>query len=125
VLVSLLGGIFPPIFLILSTHDEMIGENQSGTAAWPLSKPVLRVAAIVAKLLTGPVPQSWLPWICRVAWIALFCRVGDPAVQQARLLGLLSIGTAEPAVPGRAAAQPAAGIRHARAHGSHEMRNRQ
>jgi ABC-2 type transport system permease protein len=49
-LIALLGGIFPPILLTIIAQDALIGEKQSGTAAWVLSKPVSRVAVIVSKL---------------------------------------------------------------------------
>jgi ABC-2 type transport system permease protein len=39
-----------PIGVIISSLDEVVGEKQSGTAAWVLSKPVARDAFILAKL---------------------------------------------------------------------------
>jgi ABC-2 type transport system permease protein len=37
--------------MIVITHNAIVGEKQSGTAAWILSKPVARSAFILAKLL--------------------------------------------------------------------------
>jgi ABC-2 type transport system permease protein len=39
-----------PIGVIISSLDEIVGEKQSGTAAWVLSKPVSRDAFILSKL---------------------------------------------------------------------------
>ncbi|MGA2974376.1 MAG: ABC transporter permease [Spirochaetia bacterium] len=49
-LFAILEGIFPAIVITIIAMDALIGEKQSGTAAWVLSKPVSRVAVIVSKL---------------------------------------------------------------------------
>jgi ABC-2 type transport system permease protein len=36
---------------MISAQDEIVGEKQTGTAAWILSKPVARVAFVLAKLV--------------------------------------------------------------------------
>jgi ABC-2 type transport system permease protein len=52
-LFSILGGLFPPIAVTIHAQDALIGEKQSGTAAWVLSKPVSRAAVIVSKLVAN------------------------------------------------------------------------
>ena len=47
------GGIFPSIAVIISMQDTLVGEKQSGTAAWMLSKPLSRPAFILSKLFSG------------------------------------------------------------------------
>jgi ABC-2 type transport system permease protein len=44
-------GLLAPLAVIVLMQDSLIGERQSGTAAWVLSKPVSRSAFILAKLL--------------------------------------------------------------------------
>ncbi|MGB7873457.1 MAG: ABC transporter permease subunit, partial [Anaerolineales bacterium] len=43
--------LFPTIAVIIILQDAVIGEKESGTAAWVLSKPASRTAFIVAKLI--------------------------------------------------------------------------
>ncbi len=45
-----LAAIALPIGVVILAQDEIIGERQSGTAEWILSKPVSRTAVILAKL---------------------------------------------------------------------------
>jgi ABC-2 type transport system permease protein len=45
--------------MVIMAQDEIIGEKQSGTAAWIMSKPVSRAAFVLAKLL-GNVPSILL-----------------------------------------------------------------
>jgi ABC-2 type transport system permease protein len=47
----LLSGFFTPVAAIIIMQDAVVGEKQSGTAAWVLSKPVSRAAFILSKLL--------------------------------------------------------------------------
>jgi ABC-2 type transport system permease protein len=50
-------GTFGALGIIVITHNAIVGEKQSGTAAWIMSKPVSRTAFILAKFLaalTGP-----------------------------------------------------------------------
>jgi ABC-2 type transport system permease protein len=47
--------LFPTIAVIVVLQDAIIGEKESGTAAWVLSKPVSRTAFVVAKLIAHSV----------------------------------------------------------------------
>ena len=44
-------GLFPPVAVIIIMQGAIVGEKQSGTAAWVLSKPASRVAYILSKLV--------------------------------------------------------------------------
>ncbi|MHA2290395.1 MAG: ABC transporter permease, partial [Promethearchaeota archaeon] len=46
---GLFGGLFPPIAIVLTMQDSIVGEKKSGTAEWVLSKPVSRKSFILAK----------------------------------------------------------------------------
>lgn len=46
---GLFGGLFPPIAIILTMQNSIVGEKKSGTAEWVLSKPVSRKSFILAK----------------------------------------------------------------------------
>lgn len=46
----LFAGLFPAVAIIIMMQGAIVGEKQSGTAAWVLSKPVSRVAYILSKL---------------------------------------------------------------------------
>jgi ABC-2 type transport system permease protein len=48
-----IGGLALSIGIIILTQNEIIGEKQSGTAEWVLSKPVARSAFFLAKLLAN------------------------------------------------------------------------
>ncbi|MFX0208224.1 MAG: ABC transporter permease, partial [Candidatus Hodarchaeota archaeon] len=50
-LLGLLAGIFPVINVVIVLQDVIIGEKETGTAAWILSKPVSRPAYILSKLV--------------------------------------------------------------------------
>ncbi len=50
VLFSVFGGLFPTIGVNILMQGAVVGEKQSGTAAWILSKPVSRSSFILAKL---------------------------------------------------------------------------
>jgi ABC-2 type transport system permease protein len=52
---SLFGGMFPTVAAVIILQGAIVGEKQNGTAAWILSKPVSRVAYIVAKLVPNVV----------------------------------------------------------------------
>ncbi len=51
----ILMGMALPIAAIIFGQDAIIGERQSGTAAWVLSKPVTRPAFILSRLAAGAV----------------------------------------------------------------------
>jgi ABC-2 type transport system permease protein len=74
-LFALIGGIFPPIMLTIIAQDAMIGEKQSGTAAWVLSKPVSRVAVVVSKITAnafgGLVTMVLIPGAVSYALLAI------------------------------------------------------
>jgi len=46
-----MGGLAPIISIVTVGQDTIIGEKQSGTAAWILSKPVSRTSFILSKLI--------------------------------------------------------------------------
>lgn len=52
-LFSLFMGLFPSIAIIIIMQDAIVGEKESGTAAWVLSKPVSRSAFVLAKLMAN------------------------------------------------------------------------
>jgi len=52
---GLSAGLFATIAVVITVMSEIVGEKQSGTAAWVLSKPVSRTAFIVAKLVPNAV----------------------------------------------------------------------
>lgn len=52
-LFSLFMGLFPTIAIIIIMQDVIVGEKESGTAAWVLSKPVSRSAFVLAKLIAS------------------------------------------------------------------------
>lgn len=45
-----LAGLVPVIAVVITGQDTIIGEKQSGTAAWILSKPVSRASFVLSKL---------------------------------------------------------------------------
>ena len=52
---SIFSGLFPTIAVIIILQDAVVGEKESGTAAWVLSKPVARTAFILAKLIANTI----------------------------------------------------------------------
>jgi len=50
---SLFMGLFPAIAIIIIMQDAIVGEKESGTAAWVLSKPVSRSAFVLSKLIAN------------------------------------------------------------------------
>ena len=50
-LYALFACLFPTIAIIIILQDAIIGERESGSAAWIMSKPVSRTAFVVAKLI--------------------------------------------------------------------------
>ena len=50
---SLFMGLFPTIAIIIIMQDALVGEKESGTAAWVLSKPVSRSAFVLSKLVAN------------------------------------------------------------------------
>ena len=54
-LYSMFAGLFPPIAVIIIMQDAIVGEKESGTAAWVLSKPVSRSSFVLSKLIANSV----------------------------------------------------------------------
>ncbi len=52
-LYTVFSGMFPTIAVVIILQDAVVGEKESGTAAWVLSKPVSRSAFILAKLIAN------------------------------------------------------------------------
>lgn len=52
---SLFAGMFPTVAVIIIMQGAIVGEKQSGTAAWVLSKPVSREAYVLSKLVPNAV----------------------------------------------------------------------
>jgi ABC-2 type transport system permease protein len=52
---SLFGGLFPTVAVVIILQGAIVGEKQNGTAAWVLSKPVSRIAYILGKLVPNAV----------------------------------------------------------------------
>ncbi len=52
-LYCIFAGLFPAVAVIIIMQDAVVGEKQSGTAAWVLSKPVSRPAFILSKLIAN------------------------------------------------------------------------
>jgi ABC-2 type transport system permease protein len=50
---SLFAGIFPTIAVVIIMQDAIVGEKESGTAAWVLSKPVSRSSFVISKLISN------------------------------------------------------------------------
>jgi ABC-2 type transport system permease protein len=67
--------LFPTIAVIIILQDAVIGEKESGTAAWVLSKPASHTAFIVAKLIAHGfgvfVTMTLLPGIVAYIQISL------------------------------------------------------
>ncbi len=78
-LYALFSCLFPTIAIIIILQDAVIGEKESGTAAWVLSKPVSHTAFIVAKLIAHSVgvlvTMTLLPSI--VAYIQISLAGGE------------------------------------------------
>jgi len=51
----LFGGMAPAVGAAIGMQDSIIGEKESGTAAWVLSKPLSRVAFVASKLFANSV----------------------------------------------------------------------
>jgi len=69
-----------PIVAIIFAQDAIIGERQSGTAAWVLSKPVSRLAFILSKLVAGAIGLVVTGVVIQgaVAYTQLSLSIGSP-----------------------------------------------
>jgi ABC-2 type transport system permease protein len=52
-LYGIFSGLFPAIAVVIIMQDALVGEKESGTAAWVMSKPVSRTAFVLAKWLAN------------------------------------------------------------------------
>jgi ABC-2 type transport system permease protein len=52
-LYSVFSGLFPAVAVVIILQDALVGEKESGTAAWVLSKPVSRVSFVISKLFAN------------------------------------------------------------------------
>jgi ABC-2 type transport system permease protein len=79
--------LFPAVAVIIIMQDAVVGEKQSGTAAWVLSKPASRQAFILSKLVANSlgvlVTMVILPGIA--AYLVMWFGTGS----QINLLGFL------------------------------------
>ena len=48
-LYGIFSGLFPAVAIVIIMQDALVGEKESGTAAWIMSKPVSRTAFVLAK----------------------------------------------------------------------------
>ncbi len=75
-LYGIFAGLFPPIAVVILMQDSIVGEKESGTAAWLLSKPVSRIGFILSKLLPAAVGVSvtmvLIPGLVAYAQFSLF-----------------------------------------------------
>lgn len=85
-----LGAVGPAIGAVVLAHGAVIGERQSGTAAWVLTKPTSRAAYVLAKFLTlalGLVSTA-VAVPGAVAYAALSSEAGAPVAVAPFLAGL-------------------------------------
>ena len=77
---TMFSGLFPAIAVVIIMQDAIVGEKESGTAAWVLSKPVSRTAFVVSKffpnLIGVLVTMVLLPGL--VAYLQLSLASGTP-----------------------------------------------
>lgn len=83
-LFTLLAGLIPAIAVIIQGQDSVIGEKQTGTAAWILSKPVSRPAYILSKLaassLGALVTMTLVPSVVFYLMMALAAHTSLPVL---------------------------------------------
>lgn len=64
---TLFGGLFPTVAVVIILQGAVVGEKQNGVAAWVLSKPVSRTAYILGKLVPNavsmPVAMLLIPMV--------------------------------------------------------------
>ncbi len=91
-LYSLFAGLFPSVAVVIIMQEAVVGEKQTGTAAWVLSKPVSRYAFILSKLAANSlgvlVTMVVIPGLA--AYILLSIRLGSP-LKPGNFLGALGI----------------------------------
>ena len=88
-----LAGAAGVIGTIILAQDEIIGEKQSGTAAWILSKPVARAAFILSKLAASIIGISifiiGIPAV--ICYVQVSLAVGHPIDVLSYLAGLIPL----------------------------------
>ncbi len=93
-LYSMFAGLFPAIAVIIIMQDSIVGEKESGTAAWVLSKPVSRSSFVLSKLIANSVSMlitmTLIPGI--VAYIQMSLAKGGILPPLNFLGGLMVIG---------------------------------
>lgn len=93
-----LGGLAPAVGAIILLHGAIIGERQSGTAAWVLSKPASRSAFVLAKFLVHTLALLLVSvlWPGLLAYAVLSVENGAalPPARFAAGLGLLALNVA-------------------------------
>ncbi|MBN2549436.1 MAG: ABC transporter permease subunit [Anaerolineales bacterium] len=86
------GGLFPQIATIIIMQDVLVGEKETGTAAWILSKPVDRKAFVISKFIPNSIgvllTMVLIPGL--VAYIHISVATGV-WISPLRLLGGLSV----------------------------------
>jgi ABC-2 type transport system permease protein len=89
---SLFGGLFPTVAVVIILQGAIVGEKQNGTTAWVLSKPVSRTAYILGKLIPNAVSMPVAMLLIPMAIGFLFFTVaGVPLSVGDFLLGFLVI----------------------------------
>jgi ABC-2 type transport system permease protein len=79
IMYTILVGIGLPIAAIIAGQDAFIGERQSGTAAWVLSKPVTRPAFVLSRLAASTIGMLVTGVLLQgvVAYAQLSIRIGS------------------------------------------------
>lgn len=90
-----LAGLFVPSGVITALQDAVIGEKESGTAAWVLSKPVARASFLLAKIAGHGVAFGLLgifvPGLIAYVMFSLAAGAPLPAPPFALGMGLLGV----------------------------------
>jgi len=77
-LYTIFSGLFPAVAVVIIMQDALVGEKESGTAAWIMSKPVSRTAFVLAKWIANSlgvlVTMLLIPGI--VAYIQISLAIG-------------------------------------------------
>jgi ABC-2 type transport system permease protein len=71
---------FPAIAVVIILQDTIVGERETGTAAWVLSKPVSRTSFVLSKLIPNVVGM-FVTMVCipsLVAYILFWIEGGQP-----------------------------------------------
>jgi ABC-2 type transport system permease protein len=85
-----LGSLGLAIGAVILTHDQIVEEKNSGTAAWVLSKPASRAAFVLAKVVANAVGMFVLLILLQSAVAYVLLRLVDPTFP----LGSFALGAA-------------------------------